>query len=138
MGALSSLHSRIAAIALVVVSTLSQGAGPTASADAGVSVISPAFVDAAAITQVLFSTSTGAFTLSIPGASGGSAGDGTGTQGGAPVGGLALTSTDGSPPSGEQLAALTVTDGTLNGGQGVSFSFQGDGSTQLVGTVAFN
>jgi len=107
----------------------------TAVASVGATIISPAYVAAAAVTQVLFGTSTGAFTLSIPGAA---ADGGTGTEAGAPAGGLALTSADGSPPSGEQLAALTVTDGTLNGEQGVSFSLAGDGITQLMGTVAFN
>ncbi len=95
-------------------------------------------VNSAAVTQLVFGTSTGAYTVSIPGATGGAVGGGLGAEAKAPAGGLTLTSADGSPPSGEQLAALTITDGTLNGDQGMSFSFASDGSTQLVATVAYN
>jgi hypothetical protein len=96
----------------------------------GATIVSPAYVDAAAFTQVLLSTSTGAFSISMPGAAE--------TQGSPWVDALVLTVADDYPARESQLAALIVTDGTLTGKPVVSFSWSGGGGLPLVGTVAFN
>jgi hypothetical protein len=125
-------------------------------APVGASIVSPSDAATTAATQVLFSTSTGVFSLSIPGAA---------TPAGLPVvraselfmclgrvqtdredlltclwpsSPLALKPSVGTP-SVDDLFAVMVTDGTLNSTEGVSLSINTvDGASRVVAIVAYN
>jgi hypothetical protein len=138
MFGLAHLRGAIIATSLLSTCQFSLSANSSAYATASVSIVSPSSVETTALTQVLFITSTGVFTLSIPGTLSSVANERTGGGSNLSDVGIVFTSTDGSLPSSQELSVLTVSDGTLNGGQGVSFTFAGDGEKIVVGTLAYN
>ena len=118
---------------------LSAAASATSAAGVFATVVSPSFVDAAAVTQLLFSPSPGVLTISIPGAAGSGGTSPASGEAGAPGSGFAApgAAADGSlDPA--ALAALVVSDGTLAGGQGVSLALASLGDDQVAFTVAYN
>ena len=110
-----------------------------ATAAASATILSPAVVQADAVTQLLFSPSPGVLTISIPGAAGSGGSSPVSGEAGAPGSGFAApgAAADGSlDPA--ALAALVVSDGTLAGGQGVSLALASLGDDQVAFTVAYN
>ena len=125
---------------LLMTSSLAVAAAQAASGTASVTatVVSLADVQAAASSQLLFSSAPGVLTLSIPGSSGnGSSIASSGTDAtGTPV--FSFSSADGGGPGLTQLAELALSDGTLAGGQGVSLALSGGEGETLVAVVAYN
>jgi hypothetical protein len=140
MARASSSANAVASIALVaLVGNVGFVRASSTTASAGAEVVSPAFVNAAAVTQLLFSPSPGVLTISIPGAAGSGGTSPASGEAGAPGSGFAApgTAADGSlDPA--ALAALVVSDGTLAGGQGVSLALASLGDDQVAFTVAYN